>query len=301
MAEDSGLAKLVIVGVGLIGGSFALALRRAGGVEDIVGIGRGRGNLDAARRLGIVDRVYTLEERWTGELRDADLVMLATPVGQMPGLFATLAPALGSATVLTDAGSTKQDVIAAARAQLGAAMPRFVPGHPIAGTERSGADAAFAELFRERKVVLTPLAETDPGALARVSDCWARCGALVRLLDAARHDALLAAVSHLPHLLSFALMTELGARADAADCFEYSGTGLRDFTRLAGGEPTMWRDVCLANRAALRAELAGYRAQLEQVDALLSRGDADALLRLFERARAARGRLIEARGEGDDA
>ena len=300
MAEDSGLGKLVVVGVGLIGGSFALALRQAGAVDDVVGVGRGRANLDAARRLGIVDRAYALDERWATELRDADLVMLATPVGQMPDLFAALAPALGSHTVVTDAGSTKQDVVAAARAKLGAAMRRFVPGHPIAGTERSGAEAAFAGLFRERKVVLTPLAETDPAALARVSACWARCGALVRLLDAARHDELLAAVSHLPHLLTFALMTRLDSRMDAADCFDYAGTGFRDFTRLAGGEPTMWRDVCLANRLALRAELAGYREQLEQIDALLARGDATALLRLFERARAARGRLIEARSEGSD-
>lgn len=300
MAPDSGLAKLVILGVGLIGGSFALALREAGAVEDIVGVGRGRANLDAARRLGIIDRGYALDERWTAELRDADLVMVATPVGQMPSLFATLAPALGSATVLTDAGSTKRDVAAAAREHLGAALSRFVPGHPIAGIERSGAEAASTALFRGRKVVLTPLAETEPAAVARVSGCWVRCGALVRLLDAARHDALLAAVSHLPHLLSFALMTGVDSRADAAECFDYAGTGFRDFTRLAGGEPTMWRDVCLANRGALRAELADYRKQLDRLDALLAQGDGEALLRLFERARAARGRLLEARGGESD-
>jgi prephenate dehydrogenase len=300
MAQDSGLAKLVILGVGLIGGSFALALRRAGAVEDVVGVGRGRANLDSARRLGIIDRAYSLDERWTAELRDADLVMLATPVGQMPKLFATLAPALGSATVLSDAGSTKRDVAAAARAHLGAALRRFVPGHPIAGAERSGAEAASATLFRGRKVVLTPLAETDPSAVARVSGCWVHCGALVRLLDAARHDALLAAVSHLPHLLSFALMAGVDSRADAAECFDYAGTGFRDFTRLAGGEPTMWRDVCLANRDALRAELAAYRQQLDRFDALLAQGDAAALLRLFEQARAARGRLLAARGEEND-
>src|SRR5215470_17873183 len=298
---DRGLRKLVIVGVGLIGGSFALALRKAGNVERVIGVGRERANLELARRQGIIDRACTIYESWTAELADADLVLLATPVGEMPALFASIARALGPRTVLTDAGSTKQDVVAAARARLGAALPRFVPGHPIAGTERSGADAAFADLFRDRRVVLTPLAETDPAALARVSACWARCGALVRLLDAARHDALLAAVSHLPHLLSFVLMTGLGSRADAADCFEYAGTGFRDFTRLAGGEPTMWRYVCLANRIALRAELAEYLAQLEQVDALLARADGAALLKLLERARAARGRLIEARGESGDA
>jgi prephenate dehydrogenase len=299
MAEDPGLGKLVIVGVGLIGGSFALALKHAGAAKSIVGVGRGRANLDSARRLGIVDRAYTLDERWTGEVGDADLVMLATPVGQMPGLFAAIAPALGPATVLTDAGSTKQDVIAAARAQLGAGLARFVPGHPIAGSERSGAGAAFAELFRERNVVLTPLAETDPAALARVSACWARCGAVVRLLDAARHDAILAAVSHLPHVLAFALVAELASRPEAPDCFDYAGTGFRDFTRLASGEPAMWRDVCLANRAALQSELARYRGQLERIDALLAQGDGDALLDLFERARTARGCWLEPQSDED--
>ena len=264
-------------------------------------MGRGRANLDSARHLGIVDRGYTLDERWTGEVRDADLVMLATPVGQMPGLFAAIAPALGPETVLTDAGSTKQDVIAAARAQLGTGLARFVPGHPIAGTERSGASAAFAALFRERSVVLTPLAETDPAAVARVSACWTRCGARVRLLDAARHDAILAAVSHLPHVLAFALVAELASRSDAADCFAYAGTGFRDFTRLASGEATMWRDVCLANRVALRGELARYRGQLERIDALLAQGDGEVLLGLLEHARTARRRWVEPPGGEDNA
>ena len=301
MAEDSARGKLVIIGVGLIGGSFALALKHAGAATSIVGVGRGRDNLDSARRLGIVDRAYTLDERWTGEVADADLVMLATPVGQMPALFATIAPALGPATVLTDAGSTKQDVIAAARGELGPALPRFVPGHPIAGTERSGASAAFAELFRDRNVVLTPLAESDPAAVARVSAYWARCGATVRLLDAARHDAILATVSHLPHVLASALVAELASRSDATECFDYAGTGFRDFTRLASGEPAMWRDVCLANRAALRSELASYRARLDRIDALLARSDGDALLGLFERARTARGRWLERRDDEDHA
>ena len=301
MAEDSGLGKLVVVGVGLIGGSFALALREAGAVESIVGVGRGRANLDVARRLGIVDRAYTLDERWIAELADADLVMLAAPVGQMPELFARIAPALRPNVVLTDAGSTKQDVVAAARERLGAKLPRFVPGHPIAGTERSGATAAVATLFRDRQVVLTPLSETDPSAVSRASACWLRCGAAVRLLDAARHDAILGAVSHLPHALAFALVAELAARPDASDYFGSAGTGFRDFTRLAAGEPAMWRDVCLANRVALRRELAAYRGQLERIDALLSAGDGDALLGLFERARAARSGMLEPRGNGDDA
>ncbi len=294
------IGKLVVVGVGLVGGSFALALKRAGVTRTVVGVGRSRGNLAAAGRRGIVDRAFTLDEAWTAELADADLVLLATPVGQMHSLFATIAPALGAHTVLTDAGSTKQDVVAAARAALGGALPRFVPGHPIAGTEHSGAGAAFEALFRDKQVVLTPLAETDAEALSRVGACWTRCGAVVRHLDPLRHDAIFAAVSHLPHALAFVLMAELAARPDAEQCLALAGSGLRDFTRLASSQPEMWRDVCLANRDLLRRELSAYRDQLGRVDALLAQADGAALLRLFERAREAReGWLERARG-GDE-
>ena len=250
------IGKLVVVGVGLIGGSFALALKRSGATARVVGVGRSRENLLAAERRGIIDCAVSLDQAWTAELADADLVLLATPVGQMPSLFAAIAPALGAHTVITDAGSTKRDVIAAARAALGDALPRFVPGHPIAGTEHSGATAAFEALFRDKQVVLTPLAETAPDALSRVKACWTHCGALVRELDPLRHDAIFAAVSHLPHALAFALVAELAARPDGDECFGLAGSGLRDFTRLAGGQAEMWRDVCLANRDALRGELA---------------------------------------------
>ncbi len=294
------IGKLVVVGVGLIGGSFALALKRAGAAARVVGVGRSRGNLDAAKRLGIVDAAFRLDEGWTDELADADLVLLATPVGQMPALLASIAPRLGAHTVLTDAGSTKQDVIVAARGCLGAALPRFVPGHPIAGTERSGARAAFDGLFRDKHVVLTPLAETAPEALARVSACWTRCGAQVRHLEAGRHDAIFAAVSHLPHALAFALVAELAARPDADECFAFAGSGLRDFTRLASSEPELWRDVCLANREALRSDLAAYRAGLGRVEALLAAADGPALLQLFERARSARAGWLERAAGGDE-
>jgi prephenate dehydrogenase len=292
--------KLVVVGVGLIGGSFALALKRSGATAHVVGVGRSRENLAAAQRRGIVDAALTLDEAWTDELADADLVLLATPVGQMPGLLAAIAPRLGAHTVLTDAGSTKQDVIAAARACLGAALPCFVPGHPIAGTEHSGARAALDGLFRDKQVVLTPLAETAPEALARVSACWTRCGALVRLLDAARHDAIFAAVSHLPHALAFALVAELAARPDADECFAFAGSGLRDFTRLASSQPEMWRDVCLANRDALRRELSAYRDGLGRIDALLAAADGAGLLQLFERARNARAGWLARAAGGDE-
>jgi len=294
------LDKLVVIGVGLIGGSFALALKRSGAAEIAVGIGRGRSNLDAALKRGVVDRAFTLQERWTTELHDADLVLLATPVGQMPALFTAMAPHLGPRTVVTDAGSTKQDVVAAARARLGSALPRFVPGHPVAGTEHSGVAAAFDALCRDKQVVLTPLPETDAAALARVAECWKSCGASIRQLDPARHDAILSAVSHLPHALAFALIAELGARADADECFDLAGTGLRDFTRLASSHPDMWRDICLANRDALRRDLAAYRDRLRAIDALLEARDGDALLALFARAHTAREAWIERQSGGDE-
>ncbi len=294
------IGKLVVIGVGLIGGSFALAMRRSGATSNVLGVGRGKDNLDAARRLGLVDRAMALDEPWTSELHDADLVFLATPVGQMPALFDAIARHVGAHTVMTDAGSTKQDVIDAARSQLRAAFPRFVPGHPIAGTEHSGAAAAFEALFRDRQVILTPLPETEPRALALVSDCWARCGATVRRLDAGRHDAILSAVSHLPHVLAFALMSELAARPDADEHFDLAGTGLRDVTRLAGSHAGMWRDVCLANRDALRRDIARYRQELDRIDALLERRDGGALLSLFARARAARAAWIDRASGADD-
>jgi prephenate dehydrogenase len=284
----SRIGKLVVVGVGLIGGSFALALRAAGAVDTVVGIGRGQANLDTAQRLAVVDRAAALDTDWTVELRDADVVLVAAPVAQYPALFAAMAGKLDAHTIVTDAGSTKQDVVAAARAAFGAALPRFVPAHPIAGTEHSGAAAAFPALFRNRNVVLTPLAETDPAATATVAALWETCGSRVRMLDAATHDRVFAAVSHLPHLLAFALVDALAARPDAEEIFRFAASGFRDFTRIAASSPEMWRDIALANRDALLAEIAAYRAQLDRVAAMVAAGDGAAMEAVFTSARAAR-------------
>jgi len=282
------VGTLVVVGVGLIGGSFALALRAAGRVGAVVGVGRGRANLDTARDLGIVDRVVALDGDWPAEVTAADLVLLAAPVAQYPALFAAMAAHLGPRTVVTDAGSTKQDVIAAARATLGDALPRFVPGHPIAGTEHSGAAAAFPTLFRDRNVLLTPLAETAPDAVAAVASLWLACGARVGMLDPAAHDRIFAAVSHLPHLLAFALVDALATRPESADLFRHAASGFRDFTRIAASSPEMWRDISLANRDALLAEVAAFRAQLDRVAAMIEAGDGAALEAVFANASAAR-------------
>jgi len=280
--------KLVIIGVGLIGGSFALAQKAAGATGTIVGVGRGRINLEEAANLGIIDRFVPLEDDWTSELATTDMVLVAAPVAQYPALFRRMAPHLGTHTIVTDAGSTKQDVIAAARATLGDALSRFVPAHPIAGTEQSGAAAAFSTLYADRNVVLTPLPETDPLAIATVATAWQTCGAHVRTLDAAAHDHVFAAVSHLPHLLAFALVDELARRSDADELFRFAASGFRDFTRIAASSPEMWRDISLANREPLLAEIAAFRAQLDRVGAMVEAGDGAGLEAIFTAARTAR-------------
>lgn len=287
-SPPSSLRKLVVVGVGLIGGSCALALRGAGAVREVVGVGRTRENLDTARERGIVDRAVMLAEDWTRECADADVVLVAAPVAQFPSLFAAMAGALGAGTVVTDAGSTKLGVIAAARAALGSRFASFVPGHPIAGTEHTGAGAAFPTLFADRNVIVTPVAETDPAAVLRVRGLWQACGARVRELTPERHDAVFAAVSHLPHVLAFALVAELAGRPDATTYFDFAASGFRDFTRIAGSSPEMWRDIAVANRGPLLAEIDAYADALDAARALVAAGDADGLAALFERASVAR-------------
>jgi prephenate dehydrogenase len=282
------IEKLVVVGVGLIGGSCALALKRANAVGTVVGIGRTVANLDDAVRLGIVDRAHCLGDAWTGELHNADVVLVAAPVAQFPALFAAIAPAVGAQTVVTDAGSTKQDVIASARAAFGAALSHFVPGHPIAGTEHTGAAAAFATLFEHRNVILTPVSETMPAAVDRVAAMWQAGGARVTTLAADRHDAIFAAVSHLPHVLAFALVAELAARPDAGAYFDHAASGFRDFTRIAAGSPEMWRDIALANRDALLGEIDRYGEALGHARGLVATGDGEGLVALFRRASSAR-------------
>jgi prephenate dehydrogenase len=282
------IGKLVVVGVGLIGGSFALALKAAGRVGTVVGVGRSSANLELARARAIVDRAVPIDTDWTSELADVDLVLLATPVAQFPALFAAVAGHLPTQAILTDAGSTKQNVIAAAREHLGAALPRFVPGHPIAGTEHTGAGAAFPTLFRERSVVLTPLAENDPAAVRAVAGHWSACGGEVRMLEPEVHDRIFAAVSHLPHLLAFGLVDLLASRPDAAEVFRYAASGFRDFTRIAAGSPEMWRDISLANRDALIGEIDAYRAALDRIAGMVAAGDGAALEAVFARASVAR-------------
>ena len=277
--------KLTLIGVGLIGGSFALALREAGLVREIVGVGRSAENLSAALGMYVIDASLTDPAQ---AVQGADLVLLAVPVGQMGESMAAIAPHLGAHTVVTDVGSTKQEVVTLARQYLGAHLSRFVPGHPIAGAEKSGVKAARGELFRERNVVLTPLAETDAAAVELVTRLWQRCGAKVSQMGAADHDAVFAAVSHLPHVLAFALVDYIASQTNAEQLFGFAASGFRDFTRIAGSSPEMWRDICLANRDTMLSQLSGFERELAQIKALLEQGDGAALVQLFSRARDAR-------------
>ena len=284
------IKHLVVVGVGLIGGSFALDLKNQGQVQRVTGIGRGRANLETALKLGIIDEIG---DGLASAAASADLIMLAAPVGAMPGLFAELAPVLPATCIVTDAGSTKQDVIAAARLGLGARVLQFVPGHPIAGAETNGAIAARPGLYADKPLILTPLPENRAADVETVEALWRACGARVACMDAALHDQVFAAVSHLPHLLSFALMEELASRPLAEIYFRYAGAGLRDATRIAGSHPEMWRDITLANADALMHELDALGDKLKSVRALIEARDGQALEELFARAREARSNWLQ--------
>ncbi len=281
--------KVVIFGVGLIGGSFALALKRAGAVREVVGVGRRRATLERAQQLGIIDRIGD-----ASSVQDADLVLLAAPVAQTESLLCDIAPFLQPGTVVTDAGSTKSDVVAAARRALGDKIALFVPGHPIAGREQNGPDAALADLYVGKKVVITALPENAAKDVLAVEVAWQQCGALIHRLTAEGHDAVFAAVSHLPHLLAYALVDDIASRDNQALLFQYAASGFRDFTRIAGSSPEMWRDIALANQTALLAEMDAYLAQLTQLRALLAAGDGAGMEKMFERAQAARQAWIAA-------
>jgi prephenate dehydrogenase len=276
---------LAIVGVGLIGGSFSLALKRQAAVRHVVGIGRSRANLERAHGLGIIDRIAQQAPEGVAQ---ADVVLLAVPTGQYPAVLRSIAGHLKAGAVVTDAGSTKQDVVAHARQYLPGHCARFVPGHPIAGTERSGAEAAFADLYNGKRAVLTPLPENDATAIALVRSLWEACGADVSEMSPLLHDQVFAAVSHLPHALAYALVHMVSASERRDALFSFAASGFRDFTRIASSSPEMWRDICLSNRDALLDEIDTYQGELARMRGLIEKPDAEALLALFSRARHAR-------------
>jgi prephenate dehydrogenase len=302
--------KLVIFGVGLIGGSLARALRERGevaGARTVIGVGRTAASTARALELGVIDATAALgdDEALRAALSGADLVLLAAPVAQTQPLLERIAPFLDAATVVTDAGSTKSDVVAAARAALGERIGQFVPGHPIAGRESSGVDAALPDLYVGRNVVLCALPENTPAAVGRVAAMWRATGAAVHDMTPEQHDRVFASVSHLPHVLSFALVEQILNSPDAALKFSFAAGGFRDFTRIAASSPEMWRDVCVANRAALLDELDAYTAVLARLRTAIDAADGAALEAVFARSRVARtewqAQLAAASATGDAA
>ncbi len=284
------IRRLTVIGVGLIGGSLARALRQAGAVEEIVGCGRSRDNLEKARALGVIDRYsQAVPEAVAG----ADMVFLGVPLGAMKGVMEQLRGHLASDAVITDGGSAKGSVVRDATEVFGAVPPNLVPGHPIAGTENSGVEASFAELYRNRRVILTPLENTDPQALASVRAMWEACGAEVTEMSVEHHDEVLAATSHLPHMLAFGLVDALARMKENDEIFRYAAGGFRDFTRIASSNPVMWRDICIANAPALSRMLAAFADEMKDLAQTIAAGDGDHLLEIFTRAKAARDRYVD--------
>lgn len=279
------MKKIVIFGVGLIGGSVALALKKAGSSAEIVGVGRSAESLQTALNLGVID---VASSNVATAVKNADVILIATPVAQTPDILSAIKPHLDSHSVITDAGSTKTDVLTYAKNVLGDKAGQFVGGHPIAGAEKSGVTAAKADLYSNKNVILTPVPENSAEAINRVKALWQLCGANISDMTAATHDSVFAAVSHLPHLLAFALVDDIASRPNAEQLFSFAASGFRDFTRIAGSHPEMWRDISLANKTALLAELTAYQAELAQLKQLLEAEDGAGLQALFERASNAR-------------
>jgi len=284
------LSKVVIFGVGLIGGSFALALKKQAAVKQIVGVGRNASTLERALNLGIID---VASSDLVDALNEADLILIAAPVAQTKSILRSIYPHLQKQTIVTDAGSTKSDVVEAARRALAEKIDQFVPAHPIAGRESNGPEAALADLYQGKKIVITKLSENSATAVNLVASTWQRCGAVPHFLNPKQHDQIFAAVSHLPHLLAYALVNQITGQPEADLRFQYAASGFRDFTRIAGSSPEMWRDISLANRDALQKELAHYQDQLQRISAALQCADGDQLFAIFSNAQAARQRWIQ--------
>ena len=277
--------QLGLIGCGLMGGSFALALKRAGKVRRVVGYSKSPSTTERARQLGIID---TVAESALLAVSGSDIVLIAVPVAASEAIFKAIRQLVEPGVLLMDVGSTKSDVVDAARRVLKERIGWFVPAHPIAGKEASGILNADASLYAGRLAILTPLEENAPEALQRARDAWTAVGSQVLEMSVPRHDAAFAAVSHLPHLLAFAYLNAIAAQADAAECLGLAGPGFRDFTRIAASDPLVWRDILLANRAEVGRQTAHFRAALEAIEHAMASGDGSALQGLIETASSAR-------------
>jgi prephenate dehydrogenase len=283
------IERLAIIGVGMIGASLALALKQARAVNHVVGCGRNQLNLQKGMDLGVIDSFTTSIAEAASS---ADVVVLATPLGAMKQVFEQIVDIVAEHTVITDTGSAKGSVIKVAQTVLGDKISQFVPGHPIAGAEKSGVEAGLADLYQNRRVIITPLESTDPEAVAKIESMWQACGASIEYLGVGHHDKVLAATSHLPHMLAYGLVNYLSSLNDHDEIFKYAAGGFRDFTRIASSDPVMWRDVCISNGEAILTLIEGYKNELDQVSVAIRDGDQDRLLELFGKAKSERDSLI---------
>ncbi len=281
--------RICIIGVGLIGGSFALGLKKSGFRGHIVGAGRNIESLERGIGLGIIDSYQTDLSR---AVEESDLVLLAVPMGAMKAVMQSIKPSLKQGAVVTDAGSVKGSFVADAR-EVFEDMSNIVPGHPIAGTEKTGVEAAFSTLFENRKVILTPLDETEKAAVDTVRSLWQATGAEVECLTHEHHDRVLAATSHLPHVVAFAIVDTLATMQESEEIFRYAAGGFHDFTRIASSDPIMWRDICVTNRDAVKCVLDNLMDDLDKLRTQIVDADSSAIETTFKRAKQARDSHIQ--------
>ena len=281
--------NLCVIGTGLIGGSFSLALKHAGACAKVIGAGRSEHTLQRAKQLGIIDD-YDIDI--SSAVQSADVVFISVPLGAMAAVFEKISSGLEACAnkdiIITDAGSSKQQVQGLANDILGDYAKRFVAGHPIAGTENSGPDAAFSELFHDRRTILTPTDQTDADAVSLVTELWQKAGAVVETMEAGHHDKVLAATSHLPHMLAFGLVHCLENLEDIEDIFRFAAGGFRDVTRIASSDPTMWRDICLNNKQPILDMMKRYKDELDMLYNALEKDDGDKLMEVFQHAKQTR-------------
>ncbi len=287
--SDFYVERMTVIGVGLIGGSLALALKKAGFVGEVVGCGRGKPNLETALKLGIIDRYERDPQK---AVEGADIVFLATPVCTLASMVAEIAPALKPGAILTDGGSVKGEVLR----EINPSVPEgvhFVAGHPIAGTENSGAEAAFATLYQGKRCILTPDSQTDVQALEAVTAMWQAVGSEVVCMPAEKHDRVLSAISHLPHMVAYSLVNAVGSYDHYEEnILEYSAGGFRDFTRIASSDPTMWRDIALTNQSALLEMMEQFETFFAELKEDVRQGDVDRLFEFFVRSKQLRDAIL---------
>jgi prephenate dehydrogenase len=284
--------KLCIVGVGLIGGSIARAAKHRGLSKTIVGYGREGDlpNLLNAKHLGVIDDCYT---ELSGAVSGADCIVIATPVGAIGSVFSSLKPYWHDGAIYTDVGSIKGNVIVAAERVFGYVPENLVPAHPIAGAEQGGVEASVDSLFINKRLIITPDKRTSSDAVQKIQAFWEALGSKVAMMEAEHHDAVLAATSHLPHILAFALVDMLGHKDEKSEIFQYAAGGFRDFTRIASSDPTMWRDICVANKDEIMPLIQQLKAELDKIEQLLDNSDSEQLFNTFTYANKARKRFLD--------